>query len=305
MTEVQRSDRLAIATHALSIQYGKATAVHRVDLRVAEGAVYVLAGANGAGKSSVMKVLMNLVPPSEGRAEVFGLNSVTSGPMVRAQIGYMPDSHDPSYSWMTGARLMAHVAAFFPTWDHSYASRLCERFGVLVDRKTGTLSKGEMRRLQFVLALAHRPPLLLLDEPTDGLDPMVRSRTLAALAEHLADTETTVMISTHHIHEVESFADHIGVLNGGRLTAQMSRDELQRTVRQYRLEVPDGWQMPGGFSVATLRRSKTGRELQCTLLADESEAVARLKSAGATVRDVKSLSLEEGALALLSEEITR
>lgn len=293
----------AIATHALSIRYGKQTALHNAELRVPERAVYVLIGANGAGKTSAIKALMNLEPPSAGRAEVFGLDTVSDGPRVRAQVGYMPDSHEHSYRWMTSGRLMQHVAAFYPTWDGTYAAHLSEVLGVLLDRKIGTLSKGEMRRLQFVLALAHRPPLLLLDEPTDGLDPVVRNRTLAKLAEHLSDTPTTVLISTHHIHEVESLADYIGVLREGRLVAQMSRDELQRTVRRYRLEVPTGWQAPPGLQVAGLRRSSSGREVQCTLIGEESEATARLAATGATVRDVTSLTLEEAALALLSEEV--
>jgi ABC-2 type transport system ATP-binding protein len=158
--------------------------------------------------------------------------------------------------------------------------------------------------LQFVLALAHRPPLLLLDEPTDGLDPMVRHRTFAQLAEHLADTPTTVVISTHHIHEVESLADHVGVLSAGRLVAQMSRDELRRTVLRYRVEVPEGWEAPPELRIASLRRSRGGREVQCTLTGEERDVAARLTAAGATVREVTPLALEEAALAFLAEEGT-
>jgi ABC-2 type transport system ATP-binding protein len=204
---------------------------------------------------------------------------------------------------MTAGRLMQHVAACYPAWDRAYAEQLCDVFGVLLDRKVGTISKGEMRRLQFVLALAHRPPLLLLDEPTDGLDPVVRNRALATLAEHLSDTPTTVLISTHHIHEVESLADHVGVLREGRLVAQMSRDELQQTVRRYRLEVTEGWQAPPELQIANLRRSSSGREVQCTPIGEEREVTARLAGAGAAVRDVTSLTLEEAALALLSEGV--
>ncbi len=293
----------AVATFGLSVRYGKHTALQGVDLRVPDGAVYVLIGSNGAGKSSTIKALLNLVAPVAGRAEVFGLDTVAGGPQVRAQVGYVPDAHEHSYQWMTCGRLMQHVAAFYPTWDHAYAERLSSVFGVLPDRKVGTLSKGEMRRLQFVLALAHRPPLLLLDEPADGLDPVVRNRAFAKLAEHLSDTPTTVVISTHHVHEVESLADHFGVLREGRLVAQMSRDDLQRTVRRYRVEVPDGWQVPSELQVAGVRRSASGREAQYTLIGEERDVTARLASTGATVRDVTSLTLEEAALAFLSDEV--
>jgi ABC-2 type transport system ATP-binding protein len=294
----------AVATYGLSVRYGRETALEGVDFRVPEGAVYALIGANGAGKSTAMKVLLNLERPVGGRAEVFGLDSVADGPRVRAQIGYVPERHEHDYPWLTCGRLMQHVAVHYPAWDHAYAAQLAGVFGVKRERKTGTLSKGEARRLQFVLALAHRPPLLLLDEPTDGLDPVVRNRAFTQLAEHLADTPTTVVIATHHVAEVESLADHVGVLSGGRLVAQMSRDELRRTVRRYRLEVAEGWAPPPELRIANLRRSRTGREVQWTAVGEESDVTARLAAAGATVRDVTPLALEEAALAFLGEEGT-
>jgi ABC-2 type transport system ATP-binding protein len=295
----------AVATHGLSMRYGKQAALNAVDLRIPEGAVYVLIGANGAGKSTAMKVLLNLERPDAGRAEVFGLDTRSQGPQVRAQVGYMPESHEHAYAWITCGRLIQHVARNYPAWDHAYAAHLIQIFGVRPERKVGTLSKGESRRLQFVLALAHRPPLLLLDEPTDGLDPVMRNRALAQLAEHLADTPTTVVIATHHIHEVESLADHVGVLGAGRLVAQMSRDELRRTVLRYRVEVPEGWDAPPELlRIASLRRSPGGREVQWTLVGEELDVIARLAAAGASVRDVTPLALEEAALAFLAEEGT-
>jgi ABC-2 type transport system ATP-binding protein len=299
------NDSFAVATHGLSVRYGSDTALAGVDLRVPEGAVYVLIGVNGAGKSTALRVLLNLERPEEGRAEVFGLDTAAHGPRVRAQIGYMQEQHVHDYGWLTCARLMQHVAAFYPAWDAAYAARLADVFGVRGDRKLGTLSKGEARRLQFVLALAHRPPLLLLDEPTDGLDPLVRNRALAQLAEHLADTPTTVVIATHHIHEVESLADHVGVLQGGHLVAQMTRDELRRTVLRYRIDVPEGWQPPSNLPAATLRRSRAGREAQWTLVGEPDDMTARLVAAGATVRDTTPLPLEEAALNFLGEEVSQ
>jgi ABC-2 type transport system ATP-binding protein len=296
------SESFAVATHGLSMRYGKQVALDAIDLRVPEGAVYVLIGANGAGKSSAMKVLLNVEHAHEGRAEVFGLDTAAQGPRVRAQIGYIPESHDHDYKWLKCGQLLRHVAAHYATWDHAYATRLIEIFDLRLDRKLGTLSKGEMRRLQFLLALAHRPPLLLLDEPTDGLDPLVRTRTLAHLAEHLADTPTTVVIATHHIHEVESLADHVGVLRSGRLVAQMTRDALRTTVMRYRVEVPEGWQMPRELRGANERRSRGGRERQWTLIGEQPDITARLTGAGATIRDVNPLALEDAALAFLAEE---
>jgi ABC-2 type transport system ATP-binding protein len=294
----------AVATHGLSMRYGTQAALDAVDLRVPEGSVYVLIGANGAGKSTAMKVLLNLERPDAGRAEVFGLDTAARGPEVRAQIGYIPEQHQHDYPWIPCGRLIQHIAVHFPAWDHAYAAHLIDAFNVRLERKVGTLSKGEARRLQFVLALAHRPPLLLLDEPADGLDPVVRNRTFAQLAEHLADTPTTVVIATHHVHEVESLADHVGVLSAGRLVAQMSRDELRRTVLRYRVEVPEEWEAPPELRIPSLRRSRGGREAQWTLSGEERDVTARLTAAGATVRDVTPLTLEEAALAFLAEEGT-
>ena len=294
----------AVATHDLSKRYGRETALDSVNLRVPDGAVYVLVGANGAGKSTTLKVLMNLERADAGTAEILGLDTARRGPEARAQAGYVPERSDHGYRSMTCAALLNHAAAYYPAWDQSYVDRLSRAFGLQLDRKAGTLSKGEGRRLQLVLALGHRPPVLLLDEPTDGLDPVVRNRTFSLLAEHLADTPTTVLISTHQIHELESLADHVGVLRNGRLVAQMSRDELQRVVGRYRVEVPVGWLATRELQLAGVRAGG-GREAQWTLVGDQRELIDRLTLAGALVREVQPLGLEQATLALLAEEISR
>ena len=297
----------AVITHGLTKRYGRETALDGVDLRVPDGAVYVLVGPNGAGKSTAMRVLMNLERPDAGSAAVFGLDTGRRGPEVRAQVGYVPERYDLAYRWLTCEELLRHVAVFYPTWDHAYAEHLGRDLELRPTRRVGTLSKGESRRLQLALALAHRPPLLLLDEPTDGLDPVIRKRVLAMLAEHLADTPTTVLVSTHQVYEFESLTDHVGVLQGGRLAAQMPRDELQRTVKRYRLEAPEGWEPPAALRPAAVvpRRARTGREVEWTLLGEERDVAERLTASGARVREVAPLGLEDAALAFLRSEGAR
>ncbi len=143
-----------------------------------------------------------------------------------------------------------------------------------------------------------------LDESTDGLDPLVRARLLSLLAEHLADTPTTILLSTHQIHELESLADHVGVLRDGSLVAQMSRDELRHRVGRYRVEVPVGWQATHELETAGVRAGER-REAQWTLVGDRSELVDRLTLAGALVHDVQPLTLEDATIALLTTEGTR
>lgn len=293
---------LAVTTVNLSKRYGNQSALDHVDLQVPEGSVYVLVGANGAGKSTTFKILSNLERPDSGSASVFGLDTGVDGPRARAQIGYVPENHDSLYRWMTCGRVLEYVAAFYPSWDPAYADRLVKAFNVQLDRKTGNLSKGEARRLQLITALAHRPPLLLLDEPTEALDPVARRQLLSLVSEHLSDCPTTMIIATHHVHEVENLADHVGALNAGHLVAQMSLGDLHEKARQYQLELSDDWKAPSGFYAQPIR--VTGSDAQWTIIGDENDVVQRLKQAGAVVRGSRALTFEDATLALLSGDRT-
>jgi ABC-2 type transport system ATP-binding protein len=139
----------------------------------------------------------------------------------------------------------------------------------------------------------------VLDEPTDGLDPLARESTLSVLAEHMADCPATLLISTHLVHETERLADHMGVLLEGELRAQLPVSALQRLLRRYRAEVPEGW-TGSSLNGAVVRRAGRGREIQWTVWGDESDVRARFTAAGASVRETSSLSLEEAAVSLLS-----
>lgn len=291
---------LAISTRGLAKRFGRETALDGVNLQVPEGAVYVLVGPNGAGKSTTFKVLMDLVRTDEGTAEVFGLDPRARGPEVRAQIGYVPERHDWGYGWMRVGRLLQHHATFYPSWDADYAARLAEFFELKMDRKVGSLSKGQGRRVHLTMALAHRPRLLVLDEPTDGLDPVMLDETLGLLTDHITETPTTVIISTHQVHDVDRLADHVGAMRDGKLMMQVPRDELHRKLRRYRAEVPDGWAGAPGLNGAVLRKGSFGREIQWSIWGEEREVVQQLAGAGATVRDAAPLTLADAAIALLS-----
>lgn len=289
----------AVSTTGLAKRYGKVVALDGVDLQVPEGAVYVLAGSNGAGKTTLLEILMDLVRPSAGTATVLGLDVHAQGPEVRAQIGYVAARPDWGYGWMTVGRLMAYHAAYYPSWDAAYAARLTALFALPLDRKFGTLSRGYARRVQLALALAHRPPVLLLDEPTDGLDRVVRDELFGILSEHIAETPTTLLVSTHLIYEVDPLADHLGVLQGGRLVTQLSRSRLHRLLRRYRAEVPEGWAAPASLADAVVHRAGSSREIQWVVWGDEAEVAGRLTAAGARLRDAGPLTLDDAVLALL------
>ena len=289
----------AIATRGIAKRFGRQVALRDLTLDVPLGAIYLLVGPNGAGKSTSLKVLLDLVRADDGTAEVFGLDVRTDAPAVRANIGYVPERHDWGYGWMRVGRLLEYHAAYYPTWDRAYAARLTELFELSLDRRLRKLSKGQARRVHLVMALAHRPALLLLDEPTDGLDPVMRDEVLGVLAQHLTESPTTVLLSTHHPTEVETIADHIGVLRDGELRAQVPLATLGRHLRRYRTEVPEGWSSPATLDGAVLRRVVTQREIQWTVWGEEPEITRQLTSSGVVVRESAPLSLHEATLALL------
>jgi ABC-2 type transport system ATP-binding protein len=224
---------------------------------------------------------------------------------VRAQVGWVPEKSDVGYGWLRIGQLIAYHAAYHPTWDAGYAGELARLFEVRPEARFGAISKGEQRRVQLLLALAHTPPVLLLDEPTDGLDPVIRERTLSALASHLARFPTTIVMSTHRVNEAERLGDHLGVMRAGRIETQIDRDTLRRRLRAYHLQVPEGWAGAPALDGAVLARSGAPRELAWTIWGDEAEVAGRLHAAGATVRQVVPLSLEDAALALLAREDRR
>ena len=298
------SDDLVVATEGLSKRYERLVALRALTLQVPAGAVYLLVGPNGAGKSTTIKILLDLVRPTEGDIRVFGLRPAEHSAEVHANVGYVPERTEWGYGWMRVGRLLQHHARYFPRWDESYAARLFKAFDIRLEQKMGTLSKGQSRRVHLVMALAHRPPLLILDEPTDGLDPVMRDETIRVLADHLSDTPTSVLLSTHHVSEVETLADHVGVLAGGELRAQMSLDSLRTHLRRYRAEIPPGWSGEALLGGSLGRRVTTRNEIEWTMWGSEGEVLDALAQAGATVRSVSPLGLEEATLALLTKPET-
>ena len=296
-------DRPAAArTRGLCKRFGAQTALDGLELTVPEGAVYVLVGPNGAGKTTTLRALLDLTRADAGAAEVFGLPCAERGAEARARIGFVPDAQDFPYGDLSVDALLAHHAAYFPAWDGAYAGELKRKMSIDGGLRYGALSKGQARRVQLVMALAHRPPLLLMDEPTDGLDPLAQDRFQALLAEHLAGSPTTVLLSTHRVHEVEGLGDTLGVLRDGRLVAQLGRDQLERRLVRVRAEVPADWAGEPALRVPVVRRGGRGREVAWSVWSEAEEAAAAFTAAGATVRQVERLNLEEATRALLAME---
>jgi ABC-2 type transport system ATP-binding protein len=225
-----------IETTNLARRFGRMDAVHDLNLSVPTGSVFALLGPNGAGKTTTIKVLMNLLPPSAGAARVLDVDSRRLGEKERAQIGYVSENQQLPL-WMTVRQLLDFCAPFYPTWDAALERTLLGQFALPVDRKLSQLSRGMLMKVALLSSLAYRPKLLVLDEPFSGLDPMVRDEFIRGVLEVSAQEEWTVLVSSHDIEEVERLADHVAVLEAGRLRLSETTEALQARFR--RVEITD------------------------------------------------------------------
>src|SRR5256885_3900944 len=200
----------------LSRRFGATTALDSVTLSLPRGAVYGLVGANGAGKTTLIKHLLGLLRAESGSVRVFGLDPVADPVGVLSRIGYLSEENDLP-GWMRLDELIRYTRAFYPKWDDAYADDLRRRFALDPAAKIASLSKGQKARAGLLVALAYRPELLVLDEPSSGLDPIVRRDILGAVMRTIADEGRTVLFSSHLLDEVEEVADHVTMVSRGRV----------------------------------------------------------------------------------------
>jgi ABC-2 type transport system ATP-binding protein len=200
----------------LSRSFGQRAALSSVTLSLPRGAVYGLVGANGAGKTTLIRHVLGLLRAEHGSVRVFGLDPVADPVGVLSRIGYLSEENDLP-GWMRVEELVRYTRAFHPGWDDGYAAELRDRFGLDPVAKVRTLSKGQKARLGLLIALAYRPELLVLDEPSSGLDPIVRRDILGAVLRTIAHEGRTVLFSSHLLEEVEEVADHVTMISGGKI----------------------------------------------------------------------------------------
>ncbi len=200
----------------LTRRFGAMTALNSVSLSLARGAVYGLVGANGAGKTTLIKHILGLLRADSGSVRVFGLDPVADPVAVLSRIGYLSEENDLP-GWMRVDELIRYSRAFYPAWDDRYAEELRRAFALDPTAKIKSLSKGQKARAGLLIALAYRPELLVLDEPSSGLDPIVRRDILGAVLRTIADEGRTVLFSSHLLEEVEQVADHVTMIHQGRI----------------------------------------------------------------------------------------
>lgn len=209
--------QIVVDINDLSRSFGRKGALDRVSFRATAGQVHGLVGANGAGKTTLIKHVLGLLRARNGSVRVFGLDPVRDPVGVLSRIGYLSEERELP-EWMRVDELMSYTQAYHPTWDASYARELLETFGLEPSKKIKELSKGMRAQAGLVAAVAHRPELLILDEPSSGLDAVVRRDILDAIVRTVADDGRTVIFSSHLLEEVERMSDHVTMLHHGRVT---------------------------------------------------------------------------------------
>lgn len=239
----------AIEARDLSKTFGGAVAVNGLDLAVAPGVVYGLIGRNGAGKTTTIRMLMGLLRPDRGTARILGQDMWAAPREQRARVAYVAQEQQ-LHAWMTTEELCYYLSHFYERWDGRYARRLARRFGLAWEQQVGRLSGGEKRKVAILLAFAARPEVLLLDEPAAGLDPIARRELVDEIVDVLSRAEPcTVLFSTHIISDLERIAEHVGIMDRGRIVTSTRLEDLQSTTKRVQVifegDVPPGFVVPG------------------------------------------------------------
>ena len=215
-----------VETQALAVRYGRTRVLEDVSLAVPPGCVFALLGRNGSGKSSLLRVLLGERPPSAGRARLLGEDPWKKRAALMAEVGVVPEEPGAPPE-MTARELSALCSRLYRQWDAAMVEERLARFEAPVDRPFGRLSKGQKGAVMLSLALGHRPRLLLLDDPTLGLDVVARDAVFREVIGELADRGTTVFVTTHDLRAVEGIADRVAILHGGRVALQGELERLK------------------------------------------------------------------------------
>jgi ABC-2 type transport system ATP-binding protein len=286
----------AIRTDALTKKYRRVAALDHVNLEVQEGAVYALVGQNGAGKTTAIKILMNLIPASQGTAQVLGTDSRKIRGKFYAQIGYVSENQEIP-EWMKVGNLLDYLRDFYPTWDLALEQSLVKQFDLPLDRKIKALSRGMKMKLALAGALAFHPRLIVLDEPFGGLDPLVRDQLIEGLLERAA--ESTVFLSSHDLAEIESFASHVGYLESGKLLFSEDMISLSTRFREIELTRDSDGPLPSPLPANWLRPKASGAIVRFVDSSfDEQKTHSEIQRMFGTVKDVQYRALSLRAIFL-------
>ena len=221
----------AIKIEGLRFSYGRNEVLRGVDLVVPEGSIFGFLGPNGSGKTTTIKVLLGLLKPGAGVCKVGGLDSQKDMMAVRRSVGYMAEDQQ-MFGWMRVEQIVRWVGSFYPGWDEKFVQELLDFLKLPRKSRVKTLSKGQNSRLALLLALGHRPKVVILDDPTLGLDPIARKDFLRYVIGLLQSEGVTVFFSSHLLYEIEPVADYVAILKDGVIVKTDKTDELRQSVKK-------------------------------------------------------------------------
>lgn len=292
---------LAVQTKGLYKYYDGRRVLSNLSLSVPAASIYGLVGPNGAGKSTLMKILTGLSRPSSGDAFLLGHSIRTTSGSIRARVGYVPDV-PVMYPSFTVADMYRLASRLYPDWDARRCLELHRQYGLPEGQRIRSLSRGQAVQVSLILALSIRPRLILLDEPTAGLDPVVRRAFMQNIIEEVAERQTTVFYSTHNLNDLEQSADYIASLWQGELLFSTSLDELKESMGRLRIVLPDDAgedklnELPG---IKDFQRS--GRVCTLTFQGDKNYIYQQVRELEPLVMEEVDLSLEDIFLILMKE----
>ena len=264
-------------------------ALDGLNITAPDGAVYGLVGPNGAGKSTVIRHLAGIYRQDSGEVLIDGA-PVYENPEIKGKLAYIPD--DIFYYTQASIRdMMKFYRDLYPRFDEVCFEKLGEAFDLDPARPMRKLSKGQQKQAAFWLALSLRPEVVVLDEPVDGLDPVMRRQVWSLLLGDVAERGTTVLVSSHNLRELEDVCDHVGIMNRGKMLVERSLSELQDNIVKIQLAFGEGGSLPQGLEV--LHETVTGRLHQLILRGRAEELSEKLAAAKPLFLDVLPLTLEE------------
>lgn len=264
-------------------------ALDDMSMTVQTGSVYGLVGPNGAGKSTIIRHLTGIYRQDAGEITIDGA-PVFENPEVKSRIAYIPD--DIFYYANASIReMMDFYRSIYPHFDAERFKKLGDVFGLDPKRQMRRLSKGMQKQAAFWIAVSLRPEILILDEPVDGLDPVMRRQIWSIIMADVAENGTTVLVSSHNLRELEDVCDSVGIMNKGKIMIERSLNELQENIVKIQLALPDGESLPEGLDI--LHKSNTGRLQSLIMHGTQEELTEKLQSAHPLFIDAVPLTLEE------------
>ena len=298
---VEELPRPVVAISRVSRRFGHTQALDSVDLVVPKGVVLGLVGMNGAGKTTLIKHVLGLLRPQAGRVSVFGRDPVADPVGVLSRIGYLAETNELP-EWMSVDELLRFTRPFYPSWDDAYAASLLETFEIDPSSTIKRLSKGHRARVALTLALAHRAELLVLDEPSSGLDPLVRRDILRAVIRTIADEGRTVLFSSHLLDEVERVSDRIAIIDKGAIVDSGELDLLKSRFQRLVLRFAHD---PGARPAVdgVLEWEGAGRERSVLLRGGADEAVRLARELRAELVERTCPTLSEIFVGLLGRRV--